>query len=101
MFDNGAAGSLSVAPADSGWTTPSAGEGWVAIGDAAMSFDPLASRGLHHALVGAREAVFGLDSGAGSFEKYLQEKSRYYGSERRFQGEEFWQRRRFSRVPTP
>ena len=101
LFDNGAADLLSVAPADSAWTTPSKGEGWVAIGDAAISFDPLASRGLHHALAGAREAVFGLDSGAGRFEKYLKQKSRYYGLERRFQGEEFWERRRFSRVPTP
>lgn len=83
-----------VATADSANLNPSKGEGWIAIGDAAISFDPLASRGLHHALASAREAVLGIDSRTGGFEKYLTQKRRYYGLERRFEGEVFWERRR-------
>jgi hypothetical protein len=41
---------LSVTAANSARLAETAGDGWIAIGDAALSFDPIASRGLFNAL---------------------------------------------------
>ncbi len=43
--------------ADTGHLDPSAGAGWIAVGDAAMSCDPLLSQGLHNALVSGLDAA--------------------------------------------
>ena len=84
---------LVIAPADSAYLAPSSGHGWAAVGDAAMSFDPLASRGLHHAMASAWRAVRGENSQSNSFDKYLEQKRQCYLLEHRFVGEEFWARR--------
>jgi flavin-dependent dehydrogenase len=88
-----------------------AGEGWLAVGDAAVSFDPLSSQGIFTALYGglkaARAVLAQLDGRvheADALDTYrrdlesvygvfLQKRLEYYGLERRFPGAEFWQRR--------
>jgi flavin-dependent dehydrogenase len=85
-----------------------AGEGWLAVGDAALSFDPLSSQGLLDALytgVLAGEAVdaaLGGDPGppahyAGRLERvrsaYLGHHRRAYRDERRWSDRDFWRRR--------
>ena len=84
------------------------GRGWLAVGDAAMAFDPLSSQGLMQALASgiyAGEAVSGHLAGeAAAMDKYdiraydaFREYSRlravYYGRERRWPQSVFWQRR--------
>jgi 2-polyprenyl-6-methoxyphenol hydroxylase-like FAD-dependent oxidoreductase len=85
-----------------------AGPGWLAVGDAATTFDPLSSQGLVKAL---RSAVFGSyaarnalandESGlhrfdrltAQEFEVYLTARRDFYRSESRWEGALFWRRR--------
>lgn len=43
--------------ADSGILSQTCGPGWIAVGDAAMTYDPISSHGILMALVGARDAV--------------------------------------------
>jgi flavin-dependent dehydrogenase len=85
-----------------------AGPGWLAVGDAAMSFDPLSSQGLFHALYtgmkGSEAAARMLagDAGAGPafaaglepvWEAYEFHRALYYGMERRWPDAPFWRRR--------
>jgi flavin-dependent dehydrogenase len=87
---------------------PSAGERWLAVGDAAISFDPLSSQGLLNALftglAGAEAAEnylrgdsLALSSYAqiirGIAESYERQLAYYYGTETRWPGAPFWQRR--------
>lgn len=95
--------------AQAGFLTQAAGPGWIAIGDALASFDPLTSSGISNALGDALAAVPAItgwlnnqdlapaekyavraDSG---IQRYLQESRWYYGLEKRWQDNEFWQRR--------
>lgn len=84
------------------------GPGWLAIGDAAMSFDPLASQGLFHALttglMGGRAVHAALDHDAepglayGRMladvrGRYLAAHRHYYAQERRWLGAPFWRSR--------
>ena len=85
------------------------GDKWIAIGDAAMSFDPLSSQGLWVGFETARRAVNTITTHlanshcasdleyqgwvTNTYNDYLQEKQKYYAMEQRFKGEEFWQRR--------
>jgi flavin-dependent dehydrogenase len=84
------------------------GRGWLAVGDAAMAFDPLSSKGLMHALasgIGAGETLNrGLAGEASAMSEYdvsanevFREYSRlravYYGRERRWPQSLFWRRR--------
>ena len=84
------------------------GSGWVAVGDAAMAFDPLSSQGLKHALesgirageavndllAGAAETMRGYDARASTlFDDYLRLRARYYGREQRWPRSVFWRRR--------
>ena len=101
-----------------------AGEGWLAAGDAAMSFDPLSSQGLFHALYTGVKAAEAADrmldgaAGAGTayaaalepvWEAYRRHRAYYYGIERRWAGAPFWRRRhaadaasgRLARVAVP
>lgn len=86
----------------------SSGAGWLATGDAALSFDPLSAQGIYHALrtglmaAEAIEAALGGENGAvaewslrnrHSFESYLRTRQAYYRLERRWPGSPFWQRR--------
>ncbi len=84
------------------------GEGWLAVGDAAISFDPLSSQGLLTALFTGMEAGNALDASlsgdaeavgryglrlATIYEAYLQNLAAYYSYEARWPGRPFWQRR--------
>ena len=101
-------------PANSARLAPFAGDGWLALGDAALSFDPLASRGvfsaLYTALFGAM-AVDDLLTGAQpDLTPYAADLARvadvydghlrhYYGADPRWRDHPFWQRR--IRAPAP
>lgn len=77
-----------------------AGDGWAAVGDAALSFDPLSSQGLFNALYTGLHAgqalqaapryVQTLDS---VFRAYLHHRLDTYRGEQRWPEEPFWQRR--------
>jgi flavin-dependent dehydrogenase len=84
------------------------GDGWVAVGDAAMAFDPLSSQGLTHALasgIRAGEALDGRLAGEvtamGEYDRkanevlraYAQLRGVYYGREQRWPQSVFWRRR--------
>jgi flavin-dependent dehydrogenase len=84
------------------------GKGWIAAGDAALSFDPVSSQGILTALftgMTAGQAVAEKLSGnsdplsdyelrlAKIYDAYLQNRSAYYGLERRWPTRPFWQRR--------
>jgi flavin-dependent dehydrogenase len=84
------------------------GRGWLAVGDAAMAFDPLSSQGLMQALASGMRAGEALNSRfAGDlaamceydieandvFRKYLRLRAIYYSREQRWPQSDFWQRR--------
>ncbi|PCF94328.1 NAD(P)/FAD-dependent oxidoreductase [Vreelandella nigrificans] len=84
---------------------PKVGSGFLAIGDALLAFDPLASQGLFHSLASAASAAKAIESGLhqslGAYQQEMQAVSqRYlwhlkasYQGPRRFSQEAFWQRR--------
>jgi flavin-dependent dehydrogenase len=82
---------------------PAAGEGWLAVGDAAASFDPLSSQGLFRALSSARlaaETIAGVIDTAAyqlrlqvDFLDYLAGRAAVYGREPRWSHQPFWHRR--------
>jgi flavin-dependent dehydrogenase len=97
-----------VIAAHSSALTPAVGDGWLAAGDAALSFDPLSSQGLFHALytgLSAAEAadriLSGDDSAYGDYaaslaridEAYRRNLEAWYQLERRWPDQEFWRRR--------
>jgi flavin-dependent dehydrogenase len=104
------------------WTQPTAGfcaahgarlecpvgRDWIAVGDAALAFDPLASQGLfnalHTGLAGAEAAHRHLAGDSGALPSYAEElrqvsevydahRAAWYGIERRWRDRPFWQRR--------
>lgn len=93
-----------------------AGEGWIAVGDAASTFDPLSSQGVLKALRSGIYAAYAAgdllaaSDGAGmrryrafverEFEAYLRTRTQYYAEERRWPEREFW-RRRHRDAPEP
>jgi flavin-dependent dehydrogenase len=87
---------------------PAAGERWLAVGDAAAGLDPLCGRGIHEALLGARDAAWVVAAALGQqqappwsygdrvrdrFTAHLSERALWYGSERRWPGAPFWRGR--------
>jgi flavin-dependent dehydrogenase len=85
------------------------GDCWLAVGDAAMSFDPLSSEGISKGLEGGKQAAavaaalcMGDRSAAQAyredigkaFAEYLATRHRYYAAERRWPDAPFWRRRR-------
>jgi flavin-dependent dehydrogenase len=85
-----------------------AGDGWLAVGDAASAYDPISSQGIYKALSdGARAAeaiaasLRGDDlklgeyqsSAAPRFQQYLGNRNFFYGLERRWPASAFWMRR--------
>ena len=97
-----------LASAGTTWLDPCAGDGWAAIGDAAAAFDPLSSHGMTTALWSGHAAVQALASQQNGntdaiaeyatmvskgVESFLTQRARFYGSEKRFQGAPFWDRR--------
>ena len=102
---------LLIQPAFSQYLDQMAGDGWLAVGDAACTFDPLSSAGIYKALrsgILAAEAIAGYfhsDAQAlakyesqtrRQFELYLEDRRQYYSLEKRWPDSEFWQRRRFN-----
>lgn len=91
---------------------PCAGAGWLAVGDAALAFDPLSSQGICSALwtgILAAEAITAhqCDADAGAlpgyaaalrahYADYRAQWSAYYARERRWPDAPFWQRRHVS-----
>jgi flavin-dependent dehydrogenase len=85
------------------------GPDWLAVGDAAVSFDPLSSQGIITALEEAIEAADAIADGSGEaisryasivsrrYRDYLVERARYYGAERRWPDAPFWRRRHVHR----
>ena len=84
------------------------GDGWLAVGDAAQSFDPLSGEGLFHALFSgerAAQALFENFSGrvdaladyaglsASLWERFLRQRAAAYSAETRWPDTPFWQRR--------
>jgi flavin-dependent dehydrogenase len=85
------------------------GDSWLAVGDAAQSFDPLSGEGLFHALLTGHHAAINLLqslSGAENalseysmlcqslWNRFLHNRKIYYAGESRWSQEPFWQRRR-------
>jgi flavin-dependent dehydrogenase len=83
-------------------------ESWLAVGDAAMAFDPLSSLGIYTALESGLEAAQAIDNvQAGdpsaltaydhwtdsSFDEYLRMRALHYEREQRWPASVFWQRR--------
>jgi len=91
-----------------------AGEGWAAVGDAAIAFDPLSARGLFNALftgLAAAEAVDRLLAGdrdafsgyaaviAEVAAAYRRELALWYAQEKRWASHPFWRRRLVQETP--
>jgi flavin-dependent dehydrogenase len=84
------------------------GQNWLAVGDAAVSFDPLSSQGIYLALKNgllAAEAITEFQHGSRtkmdelslwlrkSFQQYWQTRLAHYAREQRWRDSPFWQRR--------
>jgi flavin-dependent dehydrogenase len=102
-------GPVAFRPCGSQRLESAAGDGWIAAGDAAASFDPLASMGIGHAVSSGIHAVrVAYDQLRGdvqlrsqyvahvreNFNRYLELRSYYYGLEQRWAEAPFWARRR-------
>lgn len=94
--------------ASSGRLAQLQGDGWTAVGDAALSFDPLSSQGIATALYSGQycaQAVHAALQGDGQalaryadlqariYRAYLGNRQAFYGMEQRWSGSAFWQRR--------
>jgi flavin-dependent dehydrogenase len=97
-----------IVAAGSSLLDPIAGNGWLAVGDAAATFDPLSSHGIGAALDGGLRAASAIeahltgDCGAlrhyaeqilESYARYLWMWRSYYAEERRWPDAAFWRRR--------
>ncbi|HEX7191770.1 MAG TPA: tryptophan 7-halogenase [Thermoanaerobaculia bacterium] len=104
---------VAVTAANSATLTPCVGDGWLAAGDAALSFDPLSSQGILNALftgLAAAEASDRFLDGeplddyantiAGVRDAYRAHLSTWYGLEQRWPDAPFWLRRSRS-TPSP
>lgn len=84
------------------------GEGWLAVGDAASTFDPLSSQGIYKAI---RSGMFGAYAAfdvlngkneaenkyqrfiSEEYEEYIKTRGRFYNQVKRWPNAEFWKRR--------
>jgi flavin-dependent dehydrogenase len=97
-----------VTPAQNARLERFSGEGWLAVGDAALSFDPLSSQGIMTALFAGMEAGQALHADLSGdpqaldlygarltaiYQAYLNNRLRYYSHEGRWRGRTFWRRR--------
>lgn len=98
-------------PAQSARLERFSGEGWLAVGDAALSFDPLSSQGIMAALFAGMEAGQALHADLSGdphdpqaldlysarltaiYEAYLKNRLLYYSYEGRWRDRPFWRRR--------
>ncbi len=86
---------------------PASGSFWIAVGDAAQSFDPLSGQGLFHALASghraAKELVEASPNGGSlrayagwleqTWNRFVSGRKTFYQAERRWPDEPFWRRR--------
>lgn len=106
-------GELTVLGASSRRLDPPAGPGWLAVGDAACSYDPLSAQGIHQALHSALLASQAIDVDplapgltcsdyagqvVAEFEQYLGNQGELYAAEQRFAHAPFWRRRHAARA---
>jgi flavin-dependent dehydrogenase len=94
-----------VAAAHTSRLTSVVGPDWLAVGDAAVSFDPLSSQGIMIALESALDAANAIAEGGDvalsqyasivtdRYRRYLVERAQYYSAERRWPDAPFWHRR--------
>ncbi len=92
-----------ICPAHSQILDPPIGEGWIACGEAAASFDPLSSMGIGYAIAsGIQAARIAANPEAGSlyaadvrrhYDAYLERRRMYYAMEQRWPESAFWARR--------
>jgi flavin-dependent dehydrogenase len=90
-----------VVPAGTARLASPVGKGWVAAGDAAVTFDPLSSQGILSALLLGRDAGRALFDARFDYRSrwervvrdYARERARWYAAEARFNGSRFWIRR--------
>lgn len=94
-----------------------AGNGWAAIGDAALSFDPLSSQGMYNGMATALQLIALLQHNDGVYntsgtswqtaytkqieaikQQYYFHKNTYYSQEHRWNKAPFWRRRQVSNV---
>lgn len=99
-------GAPQVASARSGRLAQFSGDGWMAVGDAAMAFDPLSGLGLFKAIESGMRAASAICSSMESaradfdawndqvWKEYLEQRRQFYAMETRWVGSLFWQRRR-------
>ncbi len=95
-------------PANSSRAEQIVGRNWLALGDAAISFDPLSSQGIITAIEAAEVAAEAIEKAlsgdqsqlseyinfvSSKYEKYLEEYKRYYSEEKRWIGRPFWKTR--------
>lgn len=105
-------GAFYTKPAFTSLSTTIQGQGWLAIGDAAMAFDPLSSQGMYIAMQGAEKAAEQIQYlyknnlltsevnvskytqwAEKTFQTYMQERQKYYALEQRWPNSTFWQQR--------
>jgi flavin-dependent dehydrogenase len=101
-------GEIRIVPAESSFLDRVAGDGWLAAGDAAASFDPLSAQGITSAinsgldaahaaaawLSGDQKALIAYaDRVRRSYAEYLTHRSVYYQIERRWLNGDFWKTR--------
>jgi len=99
---------VQVVSANSSYLDKTVGKTWLAVGDAAMAFDPLSSQGVYKALETALQAAEAIrDRLSGDteaflkyaaqleehFDRYLAIKGHYYAQEGRWPDSLFWRRR--------
>ncbi len=99
---------LTCSPAPSFLLEQTAGNDWLAVGDAASAYDPISSQGIHKALshgILAAEAIAALFAGnaqslsqyhqavVNGFESYLSNRNYFYRLEQRWGTSPFWTRR--------
>jgi flavin-dependent dehydrogenase len=102
-------GGLRLVLANNVRSEPACGRGWLAVGDAAVAYDPLSGDGVLRALdTGRRGAAAALSALSGDesaahaysrelldeFEVYLRRQKAFYGRETRWADSPFWARRR-------
>jgi flavin-dependent dehydrogenase len=102
--------------ADSGRSEPLCGASWLAVGDAAVGYDPLSTHGLTAALVGGRNAAaainayFSGDASAlntyaervrRSADYFSKRRQAFYESQQRWPQADYWQRRHAASARSP
>lgn len=103
-----------VRSAATGCSLPCVGEGWATVGDAAVSLDPLSSRGISAALLSGTHAAHAIHAhlnGEGGalaayaatmqrvYAEHLRTQRAYYQMEQRFAQAPFWHRRQLATEP--